>query len=157
MLRRGAFISYYIYNISSWFIMFGEKQIYVYFAFVGEDFAPKALGERLGLEATESWQRGQAEGRRISPRFSYWKLAVVGKDVRLLLADLLGRLSGKEAEIVALKSELQADSILKVVVEDAASAGAAAMILDSAAIAFLHRTDTTVDIRVEQPQQSLAS
>lgn len=129
---------------------------YVYFAFLGENFNPKDIDSRLGLVATEAWQQGSSSGRSLPHRFSYWKLAVTaetaGADIRLLIQQLVALLSDKVTLINSIKTELQADTILKVVLQtnnsSDSAAHTAAMSFDSTTINFLQQTGASIDARL---------
>jgi hypothetical protein len=137
---------------------------YVYFAFVGEHFSPKDIDLRLGIVATEAWQQGSSNGRSLPHRFSYWKLAVTAEkadtDIRLLLQNLVALLNDKIELINSIKAELQADTILKVVLQtnnsSDSAAHTAAMSFDTATINFLHQTGASIDARLLASPSSAA-
>ena len=86
-----------------------EYKTQVYFALKGDNFDSKEITNRLNIEPTESWQKGNVGKYNPSLKNSAWILSTeIGKeyiDIEKLINEVLSKLDNKIDIINELKNE----------------------------------------------------
>jgi len=127
---------------------------YVYFALTGDSFDPKIITDRIGIEPTESWIKG--DKGKYNPRLNYscWQLSTDrGKEdigIGKLVDIIISRLNDKIDIINHLKLELKLESVLEIVldIDTNPDKTTPALGFDSVTIEFLYKTKTIIDIDI---------
>lgn len=131
-----------------------EFRTHVYFALKGDDFNPLEISNRLNIDPTESWQKGDAGKYNPSLENSGWILSTEpGKEyieIDKLTNEVLSKLDGKIDIINELKSEYDLTSILEIVldIDTNPNETTPALCHDLKTIEFLFRTKTTIDVDI---------
>lgn len=126
----------------------------VYFALKGDNFDPKKISNRLNLESTESWQKGDEGKYNPSLDNSAWILSTeIGKeyiDIEKLIHEVLSKLEDKIEIINELKNEFDLISVLEIVldIDTNPNETTPALCHDLKQIEFLFRTKTTIDVDI---------
>ncbi len=131
-----------------------EFRTHVYFALNGDDFNPLEISDRLNIEPTESWQKGDAGKYNPSLENSGWILSTEpGKEyieIDRLINEVLLKLASKIDIINELKSEFYLTSVLEIVldIDTNPNETTPALYHDLKTIEFLFRTKTTIDVDI---------
>ena len=127
---------------------------YVYFALKGEEFDPNVITDRIGIEPSESWKKGDNGKSNSTLKYSCWKYSTEkGKEyieIDNLVDEVISKLLDKIEIINELKKELKLDSILEIVMDIDINPNQPTPALghDMKTIEFLYRTETTTDIDI---------
>ena len=127
---------------------------YVYFALSGDDFDPKIITERIKIEPTDSWRKGDSGKYSPSLKYSSWRLSTEkGKEyyeLDKLVDEIITKLNDKIEIINQLKKELNLHSILEIVldVDTNTDQPTPALGHDMKTISFLFHTNTTTDVDI---------
>lgn len=126
---------------------------YVYFSLTGDNFDPEKITKTLGITPTESWKKGDLSKNLQQQKFSCWKLSSIKKeqlDINELNNLVINQLVNKEPLINALKSELNLDSVLQLVVCIDMNESVSTPFIghDLKTIEFLNNTKSTTDIDI---------
>lgn len=131
-----------------------KSNSYVYFALSGDDFDPKQVSARIGIEPTESWQKGDKGKYNPSMSFASWKLSTAkGMEPILmdnLVLEIVDRLYDKVEVINQIKKEFELNSILEIVmdVDINEEQSTPALGHDLKVIEFLYKTQTRTDVDI---------
>ncbi len=130
------------------------SETYVYFALTGDNFDPKIITDRIGIEPTDSWRKGDNGKYNPSLYNSCWQLSTDrGKEyieVDKLVEEIISRLNDKIDIINQLKDEFQLDSVIEIVlyIDTNPDQSTPAIGHDLNTIEFLYRTKTKTDIDI---------
>ena len=131
-----------------------EYKTQVYFALKGDNFDSKEITNRLNIEPTESWQKGNVGKYNPSLKNSAWILSTeIGKeyiDIEKLINEVLSKLDNKIDIINELKNEFDLISVLEIVldIDTNPKETTPALCHDLKTIEFLFRTNTTIDVDI---------
>ncbi len=127
---------------------------YVYFALRGDDFDPKTITNKIGLEPTTSWRKGDRGRYNADWKYSCWQLSTEkGKEyieIDKLVDEIISKLIDKVDIINELKKELYLDSVLEIVLDIDTNPDRPTPALghDLKTIEFLNRTKTITDVDI---------
>jgi hypothetical protein len=131
-----------------------KSNSYVYFALSGDDFDPKEVSARIGIEPTESSRKGDKGKYNPSMSFSSWKLSTAkGTETILmdnLVLEIIDRLYDKIEVINQVKKEFELNSVLEIVmdVDLNEEQSTPAIGHDLKVIEFLYKTQTRTDVDI---------
>ena len=127
---------------------------YVYFALTGDNFDPQVVTERIRVNPTETWKKGDNGKYKRVLEYSCWKLSsnkgeeylMVGR----LVDEVINKLFDKIEIINELKSQFKLNSILEIVmyIDTNEEQSTPALGHDLKTIEFLYRTQTTTDVDI---------
>ena len=127
---------------------------YVYFALTGDSFDPQIVTERIGVNPTNKWNKGDKGKYKPNLDYSSWELSTQkGKEyimVDSLVDEVIGQLFEKIEIINELKNQFELDSVLRIVMYIDANEEQSTPTLghDLKTIEFLHRTQTKTDVDI---------
>lgn len=127
---------------------------YVCFSLIGDDFDPKIISKALGIEPTGSWRKGDKGEYIKSLKISCWEWSTEkGKEYILidnLVTEVVLKFQGKIDLINQLKSELQLNSVLEIVMDIDVNPEVSTPALghDMKTIEFLFHTNTITDVDI---------
>ena len=127
---------------------------YVYFALSGDDFDPKTITGKIGIEPTTSWRKGDKGKYNGNWKYSCWQLSTEkGKEyyeIDKLVDEIITKLIDKVDIINELKKDLHLDSTLEIVldVDTNPDKPTPALGHDLKTIEFLYRTKTITDVDI---------
>ena len=127
---------------------------YVYFALTGEDFDPQKITDRIGINPTESWKKGDNGKYNFDMKYSCWKLSTLtGKEeieIDNLVSEIINKLNCKIDIINELKIQFNLASRLEIVLDidinPIKSTPALGHDLRTIEFLFLTKTKTDIDI-----------
>lgn len=131
-----------------------ECNSYVYFALKGDDFNPQDITNRLGLEPTASWRKGDEGKYNPSLKYACWEISTNREkytfDINLLIHEIIAKLKDKMDVIRDLKREYDLCSVLEIVMYVDVNPDELTPILghDFDTIEFLYHTKTTTDVDI---------
>jgi len=126
---------------------------YVYFALKG-DFDPQVVTDRIGIEPSEKWKKGDKGRYKKTLDFSRWILSTdKGKEhmfIDKLVDEIVNKLFDKIQIINEIKEQFQLDSVLEIVmyVDTNEDYSTPALGHDLKTIEFLFRTRTRTDVDI---------
>ncbi len=127
---------------------------YVYFALTGESLDTDEVTNRLGIEPTNSWGKGDKGKFKPILEFANWEISTdKGKEyiqIDNLVDEIVSQLYDKIEIINDLKKQFKLDSVLKIVlyIDTNEDNSTPALGHDLKTIEFLYRTSTTTDIDI---------
>ncbi len=127
---------------------------YVYFALIGDNFEPKELTDKLGINPTEAWKKGDKGKYNPALSYSCWKISTdKGKeyfDIDKLVDELVEKLNDKVERINELKEKYLLDSVLQIVMDIDTNPEQSTPSLghDLKTIDFLYQTRTKTDVDI---------
>ena len=128
-----------------------NKQSYVYFALKGDDFDPNEITDRLKIEPSVSWIKGD-KGKYIEKqKFSNWQLnseGIENIEIDNLVNEIIAKLDNKIDLINGLKKEFELESVLEIVlyIDTNENQTTPSIGHDLKTIDFLYMTQTMTDI-----------
>lgn len=127
---------------------------HVYFTLKGDNFDPKIVTERIGIEATESWKKGEKGKYNPKLEFSCWKFSTSKEkesiEIEKLVNEIVEELFDKIEIINELKNQFQLDSTLEIVLDIDINPENPTPVLghELKTIEFLYKTKTKADIDI---------
>ena len=127
---------------------------YVYFALKGDSFDTVEVTNRLGINPTDSWRKGDKGFYKSTVEFAMWRLSTdKGKEyiqIDNLVDEIVSQLYDKIEIINDLKKQFKLDSVLEIVlyIDTNKDNSTPALGHDLKTIEFLYRTSTTTDIDI---------
>lgn len=127
---------------------------YVYFALNGDNFDPQIVTERIGINPTDKWKKGDKGKYKPTIDYSCWELSTAkGKEyimVESLVNEVIGQLFDKIEIINELKNQFDLHSVLEIVLYIDTNEGQSTPALghDLKTIEFLYRTQTRTDVDI---------
>jgi len=134
---------------------------YVKFSLCGDDFDPKIITEKIGLEPTRCWRKGDKGEYNPDLKYSCWTISTEkGKEyinIDKLVDEIVTRLSDKIEIIIELKQIFNLHSVLGIVldIDTNQDKSTPAIGHDLKTIDFLYRTQTTTDIDIYRFDSSI--
>ena len=127
---------------------------YVYFALHGDDFDPNELTRELGIEPTDSWEKGDKGQYFANQEYACWKWSTgKGKEaifIDKLVDEVVEKLKDKVGNINKLKEKYQLTSVLEIVmyIDVNPEESTPALGHDLKTIEFLYQTQTVTDVDI---------
>lgn len=127
---------------------------HVYFTLTGDNFDPKVITDRIGIEPIESWKKG--EKGKYNPRLEYscWKISTAKGleyiELDKLVNEIVEKLFDKIEIINELKNQFQLESTLEIVlyIDFNPENSTPSLGHELKTIEFLFKTKTTTDIDI---------
>jgi len=127
---------------------------YVYFALTGDNFNPQVVTDRIGINPTDKWTKGDKGKYKPILDYSCWEYSTIeGKEylmVRSLLDEVISKLFDKIEIINELKSQFNLNSKLEMVlyIDTNEEQSTPSLGYDLRTIEFLYRTQTKTGIDI---------
>jgi hypothetical protein len=127
---------------------------YVYFALKGDDFDPKTITNKIGIEPSDSWRKGEKGKYKPELEFSCWELSTEkGKEyieIDNLVNEIVAKLFDKIEIINDIKARLELVSVLEIVlyIDTNPDISTPALGHDLKTLEFLYKTGTITDIDI---------